>query len=597
MKKQIGLIIAFLFCSTLLFAQGKFVATASKTTVAVGEQFEVDFTMNGGGTHFSQPDFHDFVIVSGPSMESSFASVNGVSTMSIGYGFVLAAKKEGTFTIDEAAVVMNGHTLTTSPLKITVKGHMAAQQAQQGQQQAVPDDNAKVDTKDISKLIFVRAVTDKTRAYVGEQIKVYYKIYQRVPFAGQPDKAPDLNGFWNEEVPSKGPVTWKTEVYKGTRYNVAVIKQSMLFPQHAGDLTIDPLSMTLMVRIPYKDQFDNPFGNFRDVKYATKSQPIVIHAVALPTAGKPTDFTGAVGNYTVYSDVDKKELKANETLNYTIDVSGTGNLSLINSPKIITPVDVEKYDPKTNDHIVVDSNGVSGSRQFSYLLIPRHQGNFTLNPVGFTFFNPATQRYVTIPTKPFTIKVDKGDAQANAPAFNSSEQQDIKLLGSDIRYIKAGSPEVFKDGEGFYGSALYYLLLLLGPALFIGALFYRRWMTEYNSDIVKVRSRGASRMAAKHLALAQKELTAGNRSAFYDAVAKGLYGYLSDKLNIPVSDLNKENIIAQLQARKLDGAVITQLVDTMDLCEMARFAPVTGISEQQVFDKAKNTINEIEEKL
>ena len=176
MKKQIGLIIAFLFCSTLLFAQGKFVATASKTTVAVGEQFEVDFTMNGGGTHFSQPDFHDFVIVSGPSMESSFASVNGVSTMSIGYGFVLAAKKEGTFTIDEAAVVMNGHTLTTSPLKITVKGHMAAQQAQQGQQQAVPDDNAKVDTKDISKLIFVRAVTDKTRAYVGEQIKVYYKI-------------------------------------------------------------------------------------------------------------------------------------------------------------------------------------------------------------------------------------------------------------------------------------------------------------------------------------------------------------------------------------------------------------------------------------
>ena len=599
MKKRIGLIIALLLCTSLLFAQGKFVATASKTNVGVGEQFEVDFTINAGGTHYTQPDFHDFQVLSGPNISSSFASINGVSTMSISYGYILSATKEGTFTIDEAAIVLNGHTLTTNSIKIKVKGQAPPQQAQQAQA-AAPDDNPKVDTKDLSKQIFVRAVTDKTRAYVGEQIKVYYKIYTRVGIlGGQPDKAPDLNGFWNQDVQSKGQNTWKSEVYKGIRYNVTTVKQSMLFPQHAGDLTIDPLAITFMVelRLPSRNVLDDMYGNVKDLKYSAKSQPITIHAMALPTVGKPADFTGAVGNYTVYSDVDKKELKANETLNYTIDISGTGNLNLINSPKIAPPVDVEKYDPKTNDHIVVDSNGVSGSRQFSYLLIPRHQGNFTLNPVEFTFFNPSTQKYVTIPTKPFTIKVDKGDAQANVPAFNSSEQQDIKLLGSDIRYIKTASADVFKDGEGFYDSALYYILLLLGPVLFIGALFYRRWMTEYNSDIVRVRSREASRMAAKHLAFAQKELTAGNRSAFYDAVAKGLYGYLSDKLNIPVSDLNKENIITQLQARKLDSTIITQLVDTMDLCEMARFAPVTGISEQQVFDKAKNTINEIEDKI
>ena len=599
MKKRITLIIGLLLCTSLLFAQGKFVATVSKTNVGVGEQFEVDFTINAGGTHYTQPDFHDFQVLSGPNISSSFASINGVSTMSISYGYILTATKEGTFTIDEAAIVLNGHTLTTNSIKIKVKGQAPPQQAQQAQA-AAPDDNPKVDTKDLSKQIFVRAVTDKTRAYVGEQIKVYYKIYTRVGIlGGQPDKAPDLNGFWNQDVQSKGQNTWKSEVYKGIRYNVTTVKQSMLFPQHAGDLTIDPLAITFMVelRLPSRNVLDDMYGNVKDLKYSAKSQPITIHAMALPTAGKPADFTGAVGNYTVYSDVDKKELKANETLNYTIDISGTGNLNLINSPKIAPPVDVEKYDPKTNDHIVVDSNGVSGSRQFSYLLIPRHQGNFTLNPVEFTFFNPSTQKYVTIPTKPFTIKVDKGDAQANVPAFNSSEQQDIKLLGNDIRYIKTTSADVFKDGEGFYNSALYYILLLLGPVLFIGALFYRRWMTEYNSDIVRVRSREASRMAAKHLAFAQKELTAGNRSAFYDAVAKGLYGYLSDKLNIPVSDLNKENIITQLQARKLDSTIITQLVDTMDLCEMARFAPVTGISEQQVFDKAKNTINEIEDKI
>jgi hypothetical protein len=599
MKKRIGLIIGLLLSTTLLFAQGKFVAAASKTNVGVGEQFEVDFTINAGGTHFTQPDFHDFQVLSGPNISSSITSINGVSNMAISYSYILAAAKEGTFTIDEAAIVLNGHTLTTSSIKIRVKGQAPPQQAQQAQA-AAPDDNPKVDTKDLSKQIFVRAVTDKTRAYVGEQIKVYYKIYTRVAIlGGQPDKAPDLNGFWNQDVQSKGQNTWKSEVYKGIRYNVTTVKESMLFPQHAGDLQIDPLAITFMVelRLPSRNVLDDMYGNIKQMKYSAKSQPITIHAIALPTAGKPADFTGAVGNYTVFTDVDKKELKANETLNYTVDISGTGNLNLINSPKITTPVDVEKYDPKTNDHIVVDSNGVSGSRQFSYLLIPRHQGNFTLNPVEFTYFNPSTQKYVTAPTKPFTIKVDKGDAQANVPAFNSSEQQDIKLLGSDIRYIKTTSADVFKDGEGFYDSTLYDILLLLGPVLFIAALFYRRWMTEYNSDIVRVRSREASRMAAKHLAFAEKELTAGNRSAFYDAVAKGLYGYLSDKLNIPVSDLNKENIITQLQARKLDNAIITQLVDTMDLCEMARFAPVTGISEQQVFDKAKNTINEIEDKI
>jgi hypothetical protein len=597
MKKRISLVLFLLLNTTLLFAQGKFVATASKSNVGVGEQFEVDFTMNGAGTHFVPPDFHE-LHADGPNIGSSFVDNNGVSTMSITYSYMVTAAKEGTFTIDAAAIVMNGHTLTTTPIRVKVKGQAPPPQAQQAQA-AAPDNDSKANVKDLSKLIFIRAVTDKTRAYVGEQIKVYYRLYVRSVglLGGQPDKAPDLNGFWNQDVQAKGPNTWKSEVYKGLRYNVTTIKQSMLFPQHAGDLSIDPLSMTLGARVPYKDQFDNPFGNFKDISYKTKSQPVIIHAVALPTAGKPADFTGAVGNYTVYSDVDKKELKANETLNYTVDISGTGNLNLLTSPKITLPVDVEKYDPKTNDHIVVDSNGVSGSRQFSYLLIPRHEGNFTLPSLGFTYFNPSSGRYVTVPTKSFTIKVDKGDAQANAPAFNSSEQQDIKLLGNDIRYIKTSSADVYKEGEGFYDSTTYYLLLLLGPVLFIGALVYRSWLTKYNSDLVKVRSREASKMAAKHLTAAQKELNAGNRSAFYDAVAKGLYGYLSDKLNIPVSDLNKENIITQLHTRKLDESTTKQLVDTMDLCEMARFAPVTGISEQQVFDKAKNTINEIEDKI
>jgi len=600
MKKIFGILSILMFGSTLLFAQAKFTASASKSTVGVGEQFEVDFSMNASGSRFTPPNFNNFQVLSGPNMASDITSVNGSTNLSITYSYIVAALKEGSFTIDEAAIVINSHTMLTHALKITVKGQAPAAAKQPAQTAAVPTDNAKVDSRDISKQIFIRAVVDKTQAYVGEQIKVSYKIYTRVDIlGGQPDKAPELNGFWNQDVVSKNGNSWKSEVYKGLRYNVTTIKQSILFPQHTGDLSIDPLSVSFGVRLPLPavNILGTVYNNYRDIPYKAKSQPIIIHAVPLPAAGKPADFSGAVGSFTVYTDADKKSLKANETLNYTVEISGMGNLNLINSPKINLPVDIEKYDPKTTDHITVDSNGVSGSRKFSYLLIPRHQGDFMLNPVTFTYFNPASKKYITAPAKPVGIKVNKGDAQANVPAFNSSEQQDIKLLGNDIRYIKTFTVSLYKDGEGFYNSAWYYAMLLLGPVLFGVAFFYRQWIRKENSDLVKVKSRAAGKMAAKHLANAQKELTAGHKSAFYDAVAKGLYGYVGDKLNIPVADLNKENITAQLQARSVNPATVSQLLDTMDLCEMARFAPVTGISEQQIFDKAKNTIDEIEEKI
>lgn len=600
MKKKFAILSILLLFSTLLVAQGKFTATASKSNVGVGEQFEVDFSMNASGSRFTPPNFNNFQVLSGPNMSSDITSINGNTTLNISYSYILAATKEGTFTIDEAAIVINGHTLISHALKITVKGQAPPPQ-KQAQQAAAPVDNDKVDTRDLSKQIFVRAVVDKTRVFEGQQIKVDYKIYTRVGIlGGQPEKAPELNGFWNQDVVNNNRNSvWKSEVYKGLRYNVTTVKQSILFPQHSGDLVIDPLAMNFGIRVPLPQRniLGSLYDDFKDINYKAKSQPVIIHVIPLPTAGKPVNFSGAVGAFSVYTDADKKELKANETINYTVEISGKGNLNLINAPKINLPVDFEKYDPKTTDRITVDSNGVSGSRKFSYLLIPRHQGNFVLNPINFTYFDPAAKKYITLPAKALSIKVNKGDAQANVPAFNSSDQQDIKLLGNDIRYIKTSSAYLDKTGEGFYNSVWYYVLLFLGPALFAAALFYRKWDRQYNSDLIKVKSREAGKMAAKHLANAQKELTAGKKSAFYDAVAKGLYGYLGAKLNIPVAGLNKENIVAQLQARSLEPTKINQLVDTMDLCEMARFAPVTGISEQQVFDKAKNSIDEIEDKI
>lgn len=588
----------------MAFAQVKFTATASSNQVATGEQFEVDFTVQGNGDNFNPPDFSNFQVLSGPNMSQSMTSVNGATTYSTGYSYILQATKEGTFIIGPASINVNMRGVKSNPLTIKViKGRPVQQQAQQ--QQNAPGSASVGHTQNLSKLIFIKADVDKTHVYQGEQIIVTYKLYYRVSVLGETDagKAPDLTGFWNQEI--KQPpqaVKQKPETYKGLPYDVAILKQIVLFPEHAGTLTIDPISLTLAIRVPQPssgDIFDQVFGggSFKDVNYTVTSQPVTIHAMPLPEAGKPAGFSGAVGSFSVESNVDKKELKANETFNYNLKITGTGNLALINAPSINPPADFEKYDPKTTDNISVNPAGVSGSREYTYLFIPRHQGDFTFSPPGFSYFNPATKRYVTLPAKSFAIKVNKGDPQANPTAYNMGSQQDIKMLGKDIRYIKTDSPDLYKDGEGFYGSAGFYLLFLLGPLAFTGALLYRRWDDKQNSDIVKLKSRKANKIAAKHLAIAAKQLSAGNKNEFYEAIARGLYGYLSDKLNIPVADLNQENITSQLKARALDEGTIKQLADTIDLCEMARFAPVTGISQQQVFDKAKTIINEIEDKI
>jgi len=602
MKRKYGILFCLLLATTLLFADNiKFTALASKTEVGTGEQFQVTFSVNGNGDRFNPPDFNGFQVLSGPNMSTSISSINGSTSASTEISYVLMAVKTGDFTIGPAEIIVDGHPLKTSPIKIRViKGRPVPQNtqpAQAGPGIAATDG----DPSSISKSLFLRAEVDKTRVYQGEQLTVNYKLYTRVSLLGaQMDKAPDLNGFYSEDIKNKNQsAVWKVETLNGLKYNVAVIKQTILYPQHSGNIIIDPLAMTFAVRqqVQSKDIFDQFFGSYKDAKYALKSPPVTIHVTPLPDAGKPANFGGAVGRFSVDAAVDKNELKANESLNFTLKVTGSGNLKLLNNPTIIFPPDFERYDPKVVDDITVDNNGVSGNRQYNYLLIPRHQGDFTIAPVEFSYFNPATKRYVTVLTKAFPVKVNKGTNTGNVTSFNASSQQDIKLLNKDIRYIKTGDTGLSKDGEGFYGSAWYYILLLTGPVLFAGAFAYRRWDEKNNSDLVKVRSRKAGKVAAKHMANAGKQLTAGDTKAFYEAVFKGLYGYLGDKLNIPAANLDQENIVSQLKARSIDDSVIKQLTDTIDLCEMARFAPVSSISEREVFEKSKNIISEIEDKI
>jgi hypothetical protein len=604
MKLKAYILFFFLLCAGSVLAQVRFQVNVERTEVGVGEAFQVEFDLNAQGDRFTPPNFNGFAVVGGPNQSSGMTIINGKTTVNMGIGYVLSATKEGEYTIGPATIYVNGKEYATAPVKIKVgkaRTNAQRQQAQQQAQQQAMDNLAS--NADISKDLFLKATVDKENVYQGQQFSITYSIYTRIPImqTGQV-KLPDLTGFWNQDVtinPQQKQVPWHVQVYKGVRYNVADVKQVILFPEHSGTIKIDPWSMDMVVRVaaPAKDIMDQFFGGaFEDKKITPKSEPLTIHVRPLPEAGKPASFMGAVGNFSIQSSIDKTSLKTNEALNYKISVTGSGNIKLLKDLNPNFSSDFEKYDPKIADSVKVNLSGVSGTRYYSYLLIPRHGGDYKIDPVKFSYFNPNTGKYVSLETKSFEVKVAKGANEANVTSI-AGDKQDVKILDKDIRFIKTNDTGLAQSGEGFYGSMLYYLLLLLGPVLCLAAYILRNVQQARNADVVKVKNRRAGRIAAKHLANAQKQLAAKNTAAFYEAIFRGLYGYLADKLNIDYGQLDKPIIADTLQKRGAEQRVIDALLETLDLCEMARYAPVTNISEQQVYNKAKGVISDIENEI
>jgi len=601
MKIKYYILTLLLLVTAQLFAQEtRFVAEVTKTTVATGEQFKLTFTVNGDGGNFNPPDLSDFQVLSGPDVFNSMESINGRNTSSSSVSYILTPVRVGLFTIGPAIAIINGKKMTTNPIKITVvKGRPV-----QPQNRSISGGGGDVHAQrnaDLSKSLFLRADISRNNVYQGQPIILSYRVYTRVDILqSQVTKLPDLTGFWNEDVKATGPASFRIENYKGQRYNVADVKQIILFPDHAGNITIDPFEMNFVARVQasprdFMDQFFG--GNVQDINYPAKSLPVVVHVKPLPEAGKPAGYSGAVGQFSVEASIDKTHLKANEALNYKIKVTGAGNIKLLKDLNPQFPADFEKYDPKMTDSVKESAEGVSGTRIYNYLVIPRHKGDFTITPVTFSYFNPSTGKYVTLTTKSFKINVEKGLNENNVTSLSDDDKEDVKLLNKDIRYLKTGDADLHEEGDSFFGSAGFYLLLLLGPILSAVAFMVRNQMRIKNADVVGVKSRRASKVAAKHLANANKELQANNTQAFYEAVFKGLYGYLSDKLNISYADLDRDKITTALRAKSAKEETIGELLDTLDLCEMARYAPVTQISAQQVFEKAKRIINAIEDEI
>ena len=570
-----------------------FTAAASHTTVKTGDRFQIQFTANTKISNFKAPKLNNFRVLSGPNQSTQMSWVNGKTTSNISYSYVLMAIKEGDFTISPAVASANGKAIKTNSLKIKVgKGVKIQQSGSKAGSQTKSGGTA-------SDELFIKSTVSRRKVYQGEQIIATYKLYTRVGLAGNElVKNADLNGFWSQEI-DFGESVWTKEIIGGYRYSVAKIREIVLFPQRSGELEIDPLEMKFIVqkRVQGGGQsvFDQFFGRVENVEYNLKSKPIKITVLPHPT-NAPANFTNAVGKLDMKVDVSANEIKANEAINIKIKVSGKGNLPLIDIPTLPFPSDFETYDPKINDNIKTTTAGVSGSKEFDYLIIPRHAGQFKLDPIVFTYFDPNTKKYKTITSDPIEINVLKADGSTADNVVYSSSKEDIKVLGNDIRYIHINDIELSNANENFYGNWKFYFLFFLAPLLFIITYIFRNKIRVANSDVAGMKKKKASKIAAKFLKSAKQSLEANNSSAFYEDISKALFGYISDKLHIPSAELNQNNIKEKLANINVSEQTSKELIDTIELCDMARFAPVT-ISEQEVYNKAEAIINQINEEV
>ena len=592
--KHITLTFLVLLLGSFAFAQDvSFSAGASHTTVKTGDRFQIQFKANAKVGNFKPPSLKAFRVLSGPNQSTNMSWVNGKTTSTISYNYVLMAIKEGDFTIGPAVASANGKAIKTNSLKIKVTKGVNVQQGA-----TAPQPKEKTGS-DVSDDMFIKCSVNKTSPYQGEHIVATYKFYTRVRFAGYEQvNEPTLNGFWKQDI-DLGQSVATTEIISGYRWQVYTIKKSVLFPQKTGDLTIDPLEFKFIVQQRAsgggQSVFDQFFGRVENVEYNVKSKNIKIKVKPLPKPA-PSDYAGAVGKLDMTVDVSANEVKANEAVNIKIKVSGNGNLPLVDSPEISFPSDFETYDPKINDNIKTDGSGVSGIKELDYLVIPRHAGQFKLDPIVFSYFNPTTKKYQTITSQPIEINVLKSDGSTSDNIVYSSNKEDIQVIGEDIRYIHTNNFKLSHSTDSFFGSLGFYLTLLLAPLLFIITYIFRNKIRIANNDVVGMKKKKASKIAGKLLSSAKQSLAENNTSAFYEDISKALFGYIGNKLNIEAAELNQSNIKEKLTHINVSEETSKELIETIELCDMARFAPVS-ISEQEVYNKAETIINQIEQEV
>lgn len=587
----------FILISTVIgaWSDDKITFTANAPEVVVsGDQFRLSYTVNTKKVRdFRAPNIKEFEVLMGPSRSVQYQNINGVETNTITFTYILMAGKEGTFSIPGATIVADGNNYTSN--SVTVKVLPPDQSAGTGNSNS---SNNQAGTKITNNDLFITATASKTTVYEQEAILLTYKIYTQVNLTGLHGDMPDLKGFHTQEVDLPSQKQWTLEHYNGRNYNTTVYSQYVLFPQQSGKLEIPSITFegTISQMVASADPFDAFFngGSYVNVKKNIVTPKLSINVKELPT-GKPANFSGGVGEFTISSSISTQELKTNDAVTLKLVISGTGNMKLINTPEVGFPQDFEIYDPKVDNKFNLTRSGLSGNKVIEYLAIPRHAGTYTIPPVEFSYFDLKTQTYKTLKTDAYTLNVAKGEGNSDQVVANFTNKEDLKVLGKDIRYIKTGEVMLSKKDDYLFGSFAYWLWYLVPMVLFIVFLVVYRKQAMENANVAKVRTKKANKVATKRMKLAGKLLSDKNIAAFYDEVLKALWGYISDKLNIPVSQLSKDNIEEELTRYGVADDLIKSFINTLNECEFARYAPGNqNEAMDKVYESAIEVISKME---
>ena len=580
----------------------RFVAEAADVVVS-GDQVRLVFTVNSQDIKdFRAPSIKGFDVLMGPSrsQQSSIQIINGkrTSNSSTAFTYILLAGNPGTYTIPAASVEVNGEKVFSNAISIKVlpqdqtsgnSGNNGGGSASSSRSQAA---GSRISANDL----FITATASKTTVHEQEAILLTYKVYTVVNLRQLYGKMPDLKGFHTQEVELPQQKTFTLEHYKGRNYNTTVWSQYVLFPQQTGKLEIPSITFDGVVaqQTISDDPFDAFFngGGYVEVKKKITTPKVVINVQPLPA--KPAGFSGAVGEFKLASSINATDVKTNDAVTIKLTLSGTGNMKLIGTPEVKFPQDFEIYDPKVTDDYKLTNSGLTGTKTFEYLAIPRHAGNFTIPAIEFTYFDLKSNSYKTLKAEAYNLKVAKGQGNADQVISDFTNKESVKMLGKDIRFIKLGDSSLRPKGDFFFGTVGYYLCYLIPLLLFVVfAVIYRQKALE-NANVAKVKTKKANKVATRRMKLAGKLLAENKKNEFYDEVLKALWGYISDKLSIPVSQLSKDNIEAELTNYGVQEALIAEFIGVLNECEYARYAPG---NENEAMDKVYSASVEVISKM
>ncbi len=606
--------LALLAC-TVSFAQS--FTVSAPNVVEKDEIFKVVYTANADIEGFTTPTFTGLDLLAGPtsSRMTSTQIINGKRTDSyeVSYTLILRATATGVAKISAASAVINGKTYTTKGVDIEVVATNVSSSSSQTQQgvasggysQSADAAASRSSRGEISSEdIFLRLSFSKSRVVKGEPIVATLKLYTKVPVAGFEDiKFPVFNGFWSQELETPQNINFVRENYNNQIYNSAVLRKYMLLPQQTGEITIEPSEMVCLIQIRTsgggRSIFDDFFDSYQTVKKRLSTKAVKIHVAALP-AGAPASFGGGVGEFSMKVKLNRDSLKAHEAGALTVEISGNGNLNLIETPHVELPADFEKYDVKTSNNYANGANGMSGKKIFEFPFIPRSEGLFEIPSVEYSYYSISSGKYVTLKSQPLSLKVLPGDniLQSSGTVIQGMNKQSVVNLGSDIRYIATSSADLVKKGVFFIGSLWFFIavaLIVIGWFLADKILSVRR---KLRGDVKRTRNKRANKVAKMRLKQAQVYLAENLGAPFYEELHKALLGYIGDKLSIPFSQLQRDVISEQLQQKGVDQAFVSDFMQLLDNCEMARYSQDGGaVAMAEQYNKAIETISNLENRL